>query len=204
MISCKSSNGLPALTPQVPARSSRNGPGLTRAQLDGDQLQQLLAVQRHLLQVCRRRRHPDTDCCMASPPSNRWCAQFFGHCIRHFRKPTGNHKVYCAACPQQVDQARAKAVDDVELFSAQLLAERKDRARLQQRVVALESDLVAAAARVAELGEPPRRGRGPASEPSGHGRMPMYFCGHLGGLSCDLVNPASTQQRQEDPVICNA
>ncbi|KIZ03773.1 hypothetical protein MNEG_4188 [Monoraphidium neglectum] len=50
-----------------------------------------------------------------------------------------------------VDQARAKAVDDVELFSAQLLAERKDRARLQQRVVALESDLVAAAARVAEL-----------------------------------------------------
>ncbi|GBF90668.1 hypothetical protein Rsub_03240 [Raphidocelis subcapitata] len=77
----------------APRSSQRNAPG-------GLEYEQLLAVQRHLLQV---------------------------------------------------DAARAKAVEDVELYSGQLIEERKERARLEQQVAALRSELAAANARAEQL-----------------------------------------------------
>ncbi|KAI8473343.1 MAG: hypothetical protein J3K34DRAFT_519011 [Monoraphidium minutum] len=121
----------------VAPRSSRNGPGAQ--QLDGDQYQQLLAVQRHLLQV---------------------------------------------------DQARAKAVEDVELFSGQLATERAARAALERRVSELESELAAATARLeSEPGQAPQRG-----EQGGQQQQPA-----AAAAAAPAPQPQKQQQPQQQP-----
>ena len=75
--------------------------------------------------------------------------------VRHKAIP-----IVARPCPRprpcaQVDQARAKAVDDVEALGTQLVEERRVRAQLEQRAAQLQADLDAARAQIADLGGRP-------------------------------------------------
>lgn len=65
----------------------------------------------------------------------------------------------CASCTlssnalSQVDAARAKAIEDVELFSKELVNERQKQAVLVETATQLQTELAAATSRASQLGE---------------------------------------------------